>query len=282
MPSRSARSRRWKAKPGRALQLARAAPPSARDRSSRSGCRGRRPSSPRRAARCATWKPMKPAAPVTRTGPCSRRSSNEPGPMTPDGDTPDRGRGGCPQPAACRLLNAAFCLRPTLGQARPRRWRFPAGPSIRYEEALGNDRSSHDQIRARHRRRQRALRHPRAEERALGGRALARGASPPTRSCSPSSTACRSASCPATGAATGAAVGDQLPRQHRRPEARRRHRPRLRLGLRLAEGGATRPAISCSSTSSSTAPSRARRASSAPAAWRTCRWPIPSARRWPT
>ena len=41
-----------------------------------------------------------------------------------------------------------------------------------------------------------------------------------------------------------------------------------------------RPAISCSSTSSSTAPSRARRASSARAASPTCRWPIRSARCW--
>ena len=36
-----------------------------------------------------------------------------------------------------------------------------------------------------------------------------------------------------------------------------------------------RPGISCWSTSSSTAPSRARRASSGRAAWRMCRWPIP-------
>ena len=44
----------------------------------------------------------------------------------------------------------------------------------------------------------------------------------------------------------------------------------------------SRPDISCWSTSSSTAPSRARRASSGPAASPTCRWPIPSARRWST
>ena len=40
------------------------------------------------------------------------------------------------------------------------------------------------------------------------------------------------------------------------------------------QGGAAARAISCSSTSSSTAPSRARRASSAPAASPTSRWPI--------
>ena len=63
-------------------------------------------------------------------------------------------------------------------------------------------RTHHDQDRARHRRRQRALRHPRAEECALGGRTIALGRRLPTRSCSPSSTDCRSASCPATAAAT--------------------------------------------------------------------------------
>ena len=101
------------------------------------------------------------------------------------------------------------------------------------------------------------------------------GASPPTRSCLPSLTGCRSASCPATDAVTASRRRNQLPRQHRCPEARRRHRSRLGLGLRLARKKYAAGAFRAASTSSSTAPSRARRASSAPAASRTCRWRDP-------
>ena len=72
--------------------------------------------------------------------------------------------------------------------------------------------------------------------------------------------------------------GDQLPRQHRRAETRGRHRHHLALRLRLVPARTSIPACSCWSTSSSIAPSRARRASSATAASRMFRWPIPSRR----
>ena len=71
----------------------------------------------------------------------------------------------------------------------------------RRPERIGRRRSM-AKVRARHRRRQRPLRSARAQERALGDGRDRPGASPRTRSCSPSSTGCRSASCPATGAAT--------------------------------------------------------------------------------
>ena len=70
---------------------------------------------------------------------------------------------------------------------------------------------------------------------------------------------------------------DQFSRQYRRAEALRRHRHRLAVGGGQSARRSARPAISSSSTSSSTAPSRATRASSAPAASRTCRWRIRSA-----
>ena len=73
---------------------------------------------------------------------------------------------------------------------------------------------------------------------------------------------------------------DQLPRQHRRPEARRLHRHDLGLGLRLVPRGTAARHISCLPTSSSTAPSRARRASSAAASSPMSRWPIRCARAW--
>ena len=49
----------------------RAAPASGSDRSSRSGCRDRPPMAIGQ-QRCETWKPMNPAAPVTRIGPAER------------------------------------------------------------------------------------------------------------------------------------------------------------------------------------------------------------------
>ena len=82
-----------------------------------------------------------------------------------------------------------------------------------------------------------------------------------------------------------AAVGDQFPRQYRCAEALRASPTSSRCRRSAACARICRPATSCWSTSSSTAPSREPRASSAPAASRMCRWRIrsaaDSATRWP-
>ena len=79
------------------------------------------------------------------------------------------------------------------------------------------------------------------------------------------------------------AVADrhQLSRQYRRDEAGRGHRPDLAVGLRLVQGGAAarhvRAGRSVRRSHLSTGPTR----SSARAAWRMCRWRIPSPRASP-
>ena len=74
-----------------------------------------------------------------------------------------------------------------------------------------------------------------------------------------------------------AALRDQFPRQYRRAEALRRHRHRVACRRSAACARISHPAISSSSTSSSTELSPGRKAFSARAASRMCRWRTRSA-----
>ena len=88
---------------------------------------------------------------------------------------------------------------------------------------LVRTKGSHDPIGTRRHRRQRALRHARAAEQALGSGAFPWGTRR-TKCCSPRSTGCRSASCSGTGAATITPSAINF-RANTTPEARGRDGP---------------------------------------------------------